>query len=711
MPAADVAAGKQLTADLVKLGPGAIKEVARMIVAPGTGDDSKARFAMNGLAFYVTRPGAESERAMYAAAVIEVMKSAAQPVADPPRRAVNAFFASMLQLAGKEESVAPLAKLLADPELCEPATMALVRIRTPGVVPALAKALPAAKGPARATILRALGDLRAQEAVQAILPFASDADANTRHMALFALANIGDPAAADVLAKAVAAAVSPFERAHATALYLKFAQRLAERGDKDACAKICRGLIQTRAAPRENNVVCDALATLYRAVGDAAVPDILSAVGNPNKQLRAAALELAIAVPGEAMTARIVEKMKQAPADARPLFLAALGRRADKAAAPAVLESLKDADKAVRLAAVESVARSATPEAVAALLAMLQAAPADEAKAAQDALGRMPGDVVGTAAAAALAKAEGPARVALLNLLAAQHSRINLESVFTAAGDKDAAVRIAAAKALAACAGPDDAGRIIAILLKTPEGAEQTEFQRAVVLTCQKAADAAARADAVLAALAKTTGAGRVVLLRILPQLAGQKAVAAAIAETKSTDAACQDAAVRALADWRTPGEATAALLDVVRTAEKPAHQVLALRGYLRLVGLPSDRPVAQTVQMYKDGLAAAKRPDEKRLVIGGLSAIRDIEALKLVATLCDDPSLGAEAALAALKIVLPQKEGEKPLQGADVLEIVKRIAANAKDPTVRSQAEAYIASGGNVSAPQPPAKAKKGKK
>lgn len=228
-------------AAIVKLGPDAVKDIAQLLVPQGKGDDAKARFALNGLAFHVTRPGAEAERKVVAEALVDALDAANDAE-------VKAFLMSMLQLTGKDEAVPALAKFLGDADLCEPATRALERIGTAAADEALAKASPPprARPSGRSS---ALGERRVKAAVGAILPHAASGDATVRRLALYALANIGDPAAEGVLAKAAQAGAG-YERAHATFLYLKFAGRLAEAGGKAECAKICRELIRTRTAPR-----------------------------------------------------------------------------------------------------------------------------------------------------------------------------------------------------------------------------------------------------------------------------------------------------------------------------------------------------------------------------------------------------------------------------------------------------------------------------
>ncbi|MBE3070967.1 MAG: DUF1080 domain-containing protein, partial [Planctomycetes bacterium] len=678
LPADKIEAGRQVAAEIAKLGPGAIGEIAGLIVPQGKGDDVRARFALAGLAFDASRPGAEAERASVAAALAKALDAAAEPE-------VKTFIAGLLQLCGKDESVPALAKLLPDAALCEPAAQALTTIATPAAGAALAAALPQAKGKAVDTLVRACGALRVKAAVKTILPLATADDPLVRRMALYALANIGDASAAGVLAKA-ASVESKVERAHATALYLLLARRMAEAGQKDACAKICRDLISGRTDPRENHVVAAALTTLVDALGASAAPDVLAAMDSGHAPLRAAAWRLAEDLPGEAMSRRLVEKMKSAPPDARAAGLAVLARRGDAVARSAVLAALGDGNASVRLAAIAATSRVASPEAAKALLAAVTSADAATAPAAEAALARMPGDDVSAAVAAALGKGSPAAQAALVRVLARRGARAQLDAVFKAAEAEDKTVRRAAIKAVGDLGDGAAVPRLVALMGRPAADAEA--LRSAIGSIAARTGDA----GPVLAALQGAPAAVRPLLLGPLVQAGGEKALAAVVAETKSADAATKDAAIRALADWRDVA-AAGALLDIARTAEKPAHQVIALRGYVRLAGIENNRPAAATVKMFTDGLAAAKRPDEQRLALSGLATVRDPAALEAVAAYLDDAALGAEAALAAVRIVLPQKEGDTPLAGDAVLAVMRKVALAAKDAKVRDQAKAYVAS------------------
>ena len=683
MPAESIAAGQEAAAQILKGGPATLKEIVALLVPPGAGDDARARFALNAVAFRVTRPGAGKERALFSRVLIEALGSGPPPV--------RVFLVSLLQMVGREEAVAPLAKLLGDPDLHEPAVQALLAIRTRGVAPALLKALPEAKGPNRVTLVRALGELRAKAAVPALLPDAASADTNLRRVALFALANIGDPAADAALVDA-AAATSTYERAHATAMYLLFARRLAESGRKKECARICREMIRTRTAPREAHVVCDALAILVDTLGEGTLGDLMAALDNESKPVREAALKLAIGLPGREITRKVAARLKAGTPERRAEIVNALGRRGGRTAQSAVLAALKDEEPAVRLAAMDAAARFTTRKATAALVAALVAAQSDDMAAAQAALLRLPGEAMPAACAAALPAAPAPARVALLQILGARRAVRHTEAILAATAAPETEVRQAALKALGQAAGAQALPRLFDLLYQAPEGPEQGEAQRAVVGICRRLPDPETRAEPVLAQLAGATGTRRTLLLGALRQIGGGKALAAVTADARSTDAVVQEAGVRCLSEWGDPSAAPD-LLSLARTLAAPDLQAVALRGYVRLAGVAAGRPAEETLRMYQDALAAAKRPDEKRQVLVGLSRLRGPTALKVAAPLLDDASVAGEAAAAVVKIVLPQSDKEEPLKGPEVTAAMQKAVAAAKDAGVRAQALGYLGS------------------
>ena len=79
--------------------------------------------------------------------------------------------------------------------------------------------------------------------------------------------------------------------------------------------------------------------------------------------------------------------------------------------------------------------------------------------------------------------------------------------------------------------------------------------------------------------------------------------------------------------------DATAAedLLAVAKSAASETHRVLAIRGYIRVCRIRTDRPDAQRAKLLIAGLDAAARPEEKRQALGGLAEVRHLSALEAV--------------------------------------------------------------------------------
>ena len=318
---------------------------------------------MNGLAVHVMRPGAEAERAPFARALLDTL-------ARTQDKTVAAFLLSQVQLVGRQESIRPLERYLTDEALAAPATAVLLAIGGPQSTRAMVKALDKAPGSARLALVQALGEARSREAVTKILPLAQSADEELRQSALFALANIGDPAAGEVLSRSRVAA-SHRERAAAPALYLLYARRLVESGRTTEGLQAARAVLESYRQPAESHHASAALALVVSTVGAQALPDLLAAAGSPDRAFRGSALTLAERIPGSEATLRWVEKAGTASPDVRADIVAMLGRRRDAAALPFVRESLRSPDEVVRLAAIPAAARLGGPAVLPDLLPLL----------------------------------------------------------------------------------------------------------------------------------------------------------------------------------------------------------------------------------------------------------------------------------------------------------------------------------------------------
>jgi hypothetical protein len=153
-----------------------------------------------------------------------------------------------------------------------------------------------------------------------------------------------------------------------------------------------------------------------------------------------------------------------------------------------------------------------------------------------------------------------------------------------------------------------------------------------------------------------------------------------------SPEAQIQDAALRALSDWPT-AEPAPDLLKVAQTSTNPVHKVLALRGFVRLLGLESDRPAAQTIDLYKKAMDLAGDATEKKRVLAGLSGTKSLVALDMAAGYLDDVALHLEAESAAVRIA-PAVATANPQR---VKEVLQKVIQGTKNDTIREQAQQIV--------------------
>lgn len=496
MPAQTPAQGEANSADLLALGPGALMDVAARLVPSETGGDEAVRYLLSGAAKYVSGPAAaEGERALFSGAVL-----AALPQADGPE--VQTFLMSLLELAGGNEAVPALAGYLGDATLCEPAAQALVSIATPAAAQAVGGALAQATPETRLTLAKAAGELRYAGAVPALLEAARASDPALRAIALYALANIGAPRAADLLAEAVAE-TSGLAHAEAVTHHFLYARRRAEAGALEDARAIARGYLASDAPA---NVEAEALHLLVATRDPGALEALTQAVEQGSLDLAAAALRTANTLPGAAVTEALAGLVASAP-HARARVLDTLTERGDPTAVPAIEPVLADGTVEEASAAAWALAALDPERAVHAVLARLESAAGDQAliDALAPVLLRLPGDTVVANAGAKLLDAPAPVQAALIEVLTAREARGSLGDLRQLAAGSDVAVQ--AAEALATLATPDDVPALIDTLVAAQDDAARAAIEAAIVAASEQVDDAHARVAPLLDAFEQADGA------------------------------------------------------------------------------------------------------------------------------------------------------------------------------------------------------------
>ncbi|HEG42990.1 MAG TPA: DUF1080 domain-containing protein [Phycisphaerales bacterium] len=686
MPADNAKIERELSAEIIKAGSGAITTICDLIVPPGTGDDTKARYALSSLSFYTSRSNADGGRSRYIAVLNEVLAKATD-------KEVQSFFISQLQLVVREETVSPylLSGYLRDERLCEPATMALLAIGTDAAEKAFLNALRTADQKNLPTIIHALGQMQSKAAADAISKHASSKDTITRLISLRALANIADKSADRLLEKALAKASGP-ERGRIASFYLLYAQRLTENNRQRQAAKICRKLIKNRTYDVGANIQCAALSILVSAESNRALNDLLDAMDNKSIKVQAAALALADSIKGRLVTNKWVKKTQRVSPQVRVRIIDMLADRGDGYAMDAITKYLQDEDKQVRLAAIKAVVALGGDKGIDTVLSLLlKTKDADEIETVKQSLLYLKGTFVIPAVAKILPKMPPDPQVALIEFLALRNAKEHADVVFDRAEDKNDSVRLAALKAAAILASPKDMAKLVEFFVdaKTPE--DRAAAQNAVVAIAKQMPLNQGRTEPLLNAIDKADDDKKIYLLPALGQIGGRRALVRVLAEAKSDNEDVRDIAIRTLTKW-TDAEAIPELLNVIASSDVLAHQVLAVRGVIRLTKAAKISP-GEKIAIFDKALGLVKRPEEKKLLIASLGSIRRIESLQIVSTYLGDKSVQKEAVLASVKIACPINKKDKGLKNYEAAVLLKRVLQFTDDVELIEKIDKHISS------------------
>ncbi len=556
------------------------------------------------------------------------------------------FVCKQLWRIGSAEVVPTLSRLLGDAKTADMARYALERMTDSAAGEALCSALGSAKGGIKVGIINSLGERRERLTVASLAPLVKDEDDAVARAAFVALGKIGGSEAATVLTEAkrvVRAALIPA----ADEALLLCAAGLAQEGYTAEAERVYMRLYWRKEA---SSTRAAALKGLLGIRKEGYMPILFASLSSDDAVVSTAAAGVVRSLSAPDATSLLEAALPGLTPHGQALMLHALAVRGDRAALPAMCNAARSAEPVVRVAAVEALGKLGGAPCVPVLAKAAGSDRDAEARAARTSLDRLRGADTDTAMIQALGKTAPKGRAALIGSLAARSVRAALPALWTTAKDKDESVRAASFQALRMLAGDKDLPRLVELMVREPGDGARGKAEQAVVDIAKRIKDPKQRVAAALAIFpaTKRNRRGRCALLRVFGTFQQDGTLAPVRASLTSSDAGVRDTAIRVLADWKTP-EPVSDLYGVAKGDGPEALRAVALKGYLRMLALPSDRPAAETLAMFEKGLALAKDVEAKRLAIAGLAEVPDRGAVAIIKRYAGEKDL-KEAVDAALK-------------------------------------------------------------
>ncbi len=507
---------KSLSQQVIERGKEGVVDLCSRLSPPEEGGDVNVRFAISGLTKTIQLQGDEADRTLVVKAFLDALQQA-------ENREVKAFLIRQIQVIGKKEAISPLSRYLTDQELCEPAAQALYAIKTPEASAALLFALSQVDDPLKPTIIKTLGDLQSRAAALAIIPYTESNDLDTRLMAYYAIANIGDPSAANPLKRALTKTTG-YEQSQAISAYLLFAKRLAEAGAEEDALNIYASVLNTYTTAEDVNIQNAALTGLASIKGDEALPLLLEAMDSSHKAHRDVALKLAPNIEGNKATWQWIEKSKNVAPEVRAEILAFLGTRGDQIALPTLLNALNDENKNVQLEALTASFNLGGLESVPYYIELLNSEDGELIRDVKETLLQVPGDYLMTTISYILPTVSNPSKVALMDIIARRKTESFFYDVMAFTKDESSQVQRAAIRALDDIGTPENLNEMVALFDEiTNDGATQ-EIENSVVSVLDAAGSQEQQVNRLVELFDNISDREHVHLLNLLARVRGKAA-------------------------------------------------------------------------------------------------------------------------------------------------------------------------------------------
>ncbi|UCD29722.1 MAG: HEAT repeat domain-containing protein [Planctomycetota bacterium] len=674
-----------------------IKKIDELL--PGMGHEElvkreEPQLAFEKICFEASGPDKETERKALCNAI---MDRVGPEVAKPAR----VWLLRKVEPIGRDEVVAGLAKLMHDTDarIRELARRALQNNPSPRAAAALRNELAEAESSKwRVALINALAFRRDSDSVSAFGKFTEDDDIEVAKAAVAALGKIGNLSAARILNKLKKSSPAQL-RDEIVDAQVRCAEILDQDGARDAAADIYTKLVDVS---EPEHIRIAALFGLAKVQGVEVLPRLIQLMEGDDERMQLIAARCAETIPGKETTLKLAEAADGHAWQMQILLLDVLAKRGDKTALPIVKRMAEEPLDSEALKAVLRTLKHIGDGSAVKLLAIHASTALYERDVARDSLYTLPGRDVDEAILKALDESvrDKSMRAELIKAAEKRGITAAVPKLLAATDDSMKFVWSASFAALGKLISDEDFPKLVNLLVKARKDEKRRAAEIALTDVCLRKGDQEKRTVDLVAAMPKAGAAVNASLIRVLAKIANDAAYRAILAKSDAEDEGVKNAAVRALAEWKSP-IAIGALWNIANTSKNKDHRTQTLHGYIRLCRLPSKRKPAETLTMLTGAMSLAESLKDKKLVLEALGDVVHPKALGILLSYLDDAELKAEA-VGAIQRMAVGLSGQNHEQAVAALEKAHQAAPNdelrkkAKEvlDSIKSNCTAWLQSG-----------------
>lgn len=670
LPTEDLEHSDRLMKEIIELGEPGILKFTNMLVPLGTGNDTKARYAIQSVAVYSGGKHSKIKNNVVENSLLKALESAADTE-------VKTFLMDRLIYVGTDASVPALSAYLSNSDLYKPALAALTAIGTTEASIAILEATKVGDPNKQAAFIDALAKLQFAPAEEILIGLLNSSSALVQGKTLMALAEIASPTSYDVLEEWVKDSSYRLDESKSILAFIHYGNRLQEEGNLALSNEVANAILKNCKADEQLHFRSAAIHLLSENKGEAFTKTLLKESKKGGKNYVGAVLDAA----GSELSANEVslwaKQYKKASTTNKPLIIRLLQER-DEAVVmeKVVLKAVEDEDTDVRVAGIKALTYQDKDKAIPVLFKSLASAVAPvEFTAVEETLLRLCGSKDASVLAKQLPQLNAEGKEVLINVLAARNATEQFSTILSYIDSGDENVRNAVYNALPSVSSDGDFSTLITVLGKTEKSQNVQSVQKAVLNIVES--NNGKFTEEIFAAFKKADDKSK--LLPILASLSSRPALKL-VAERLSTGSDSEKIiALDALSNWKN-NDALPYLFQTVQSTSDKELRKSAFDNYLAKVR-KSDYPADQKLLLVRKLMPETKNIAEKKKVLNAAKRVKTFLSLVFVSEYLDDPELLTTASNAAIGIALPTPGKENGLSGEVVRDIVGKSIDNLSGP------------------------------
>jgi len=546
-----------------------------------------------------------------------------------------------LRIIGSKESVSVLENMLLKKETTDMARYALEKIPGPESRDALLKTLNKTSGLIKAGIVSSIGHRKIPEAVPRLKKLLHEnSDSSLSFAAAAALGHIKNSEAYKILLEAFSKTSGELKIQISGSL-LKCAEEYLSKGNKGKAQNIYHQILSADLPPSLHH---SAIRGKIRASHKKAPQLIVEALKN-NKNIHSPYIEMIPKYFDGSHIEIITDLLPSLPTPAKIQLITVFSLYPEQKVLQAVLRSAESSSQEARIASLKTLKQIGDPSTVGFLAQYAASTKGKEQQEARSSLWGLQGKDINKTIISNL-EAEKMPEIQREYIGAVEERRIysGKNIIFKKLNSDNPKIRIQSIRTLKTITSPEDMPKLIDFLLSAENSRDRKEMINTIAFTALKIKNPLVRGEIVEKTLADVHDPiSRSSLYLILGRIGDDSTLSLLRKGIREPNEMIQDSVVRAFANWPTPTAADD-VHHIAKTSDKPEHQILCTRAYIRMVEMEPFRRPEAAVRSLETALNLSPGVSEKIMILGVLPKFPCKRAAYLAYRLMENKDIEQEA-------------------------------------------------------------------